>query len=209
MYYRKVMYKHRRWKCQTMKGWLETVHSRSCLPPATYNPEGMEMQDKKCGKQTTKKVHRTRTWSYWTPLTTRPLMDDLTLFTNISLFLLISSAASEDWWKSAIDIWICSWLAFVQRIIRIRLEEKVLQSDHNRIEVENWLPILSKDVQAYIPFKIDIRMIYLSCTRMNPSSKKVSALYAYFLCALDLWGIVRIIGVDSEREFECATLVHA
>jgi len=79
---------------------------------------------------------------------------------------------------------------FVQRIIRVRLKKKVLQSDHNRVEIENWFPIFSKDVQAYIALKVDIWMIN-------------------FLCALDLWGIMRIIVVDSEGELECTTLVHA
>jgi hypothetical protein len=53
-------------------------------------------------------------------------------------------------------------LAFVQRILRVGLKEKVLQSHHNRVEVKNRLPIFAKDVQAYVALKVNIWMIDLN-----------------------------------------------
>jgi preprotein translocase subunit SecB len=84
-----------------------------------------------------------------------------------------------------------------------------LQSDHDGVEVENRLPIFSKDVQAYVALKVDIWMINLDCSKYSFSLTEVSASTPYFLCTLHLWGIMRIVGVDSEGEFESATLVHA
>ena len=39
-------------------------------------------------------------------------------------------------------------LTFVQRIVRVWFEEKVLQTDQDRVQVEHRLPVLSQDVQA-------------------------------------------------------------
>ena len=49
----------------------------------------------------------------------------------------------------------------VQRIVRIRFEEEVLQSNHHRIQVEHGLPVFSKDVQTNIALEVDIRMVDL------------------------------------------------
>lgn len=84
-----------------------------------------------------------------------------------------------------------------------------MQSDHNRVEVENRLPILPKDVQAYVALKVDIWMVDLGGDGKLFSLSEKLACATYFLSALDLWGIMRIIGVDSKGEFECTTLVHA
>jgi hypothetical protein len=40
----------------------------------------------------------------------------------------------------------------VQWIVCIRFEEKILQPDHYRVEVQNGLPVLSQDVEADIAF---------------------------------------------------------
>jgi len=39
---------------------------------------------------------------------------------------------------------------FVQWIVRVRLEEQILQSNHDRIQVKDWLPVLTQNVQANI-----------------------------------------------------------
>lgn len=39
-------------------------------------------------------------------------------------------------------------LTLVQRVIGVWLEEEVLQADHDRGEVEYWLPVLAENVPA-------------------------------------------------------------
>lgn len=65
-----------------------------------------------------------------------------------------------------------------------------LQPHNNRVQVQYRLPVLSQNVEAHIPVKIDIRMINL-------------------LGAFHLWWIVRKVLVDLEIEIERAALVHA
>lgn len=43
-------------------------------------------------------------------------------------------------------------------------KEKILKTINNRIYSKNWFPILAKNVQAYISFKIDVWMIYFGFT---------------------------------------------
>lgn len=64
-----------------------------------------------------------------------------------------------------------------------------LQADHNRIQAQHRLPVLSQDVQAYVALEIYVRVVYL-------------------LYALHLGWIVRVIWRDDERKDEAAILVH-
>lgn len=65
-----------------------------------------------------------------------------------------------------------------------------LHADNNGVQVQDWLPILAQNVQAHVPFQVDIGMVDL-------------------LCAFDFRGIVWEVLVDDEGEVEDATLVHA
>lgn len=49
----------------------------------------------------------------------------------------------------------------VERIVRIRLQEEVLQPHHDGVKIKNRFPIFSEDIEAYIAFEIDIRMVDL------------------------------------------------
>ena len=49
----------------------------------------------------------------------------------------------------------------VQRIVCIRFEEKVLQSNHHRIKVKHGFPVFSKDVQTNVTLEVDIWMVDL------------------------------------------------
>jgi hypothetical protein len=40
----------------------------------------------------------------------------------------------------------CVKLTFVQRIIRVRLQEQILQANHDRVEIQNRLPVFSENV---------------------------------------------------------------
>ena len=58
----------------------------------------------------------------------------------------------------------CDWTCrrtLVQRIIGVRLQEEVLQSDHDRVEVQHGLPVLTQDVQADVPLEVNIWMVDL------------------------------------------------
>lgn len=79
---------------------------------------------------------------------------------------------------------------FVEWIIGIRLEEQVLQTNHDRVEIKDRFPVLTKDIETHVAIQVDVRVIDL-------------------LCALDLRRIVWIIAVDGESEFERSALVHA
>ena len=50
----------------------------------------------------------------------------------------------------------------VQRIVRIRFEEEVLQSNHHRIQVEHRFPVFSKDVQTNVALEVDIWVVDLN-----------------------------------------------
>ena len=49
----------------------------------------------------------------------------------------------------------------IQRIVGVGLEEEVLQSDHDGIEVEDGLPVLAQDVQAHVSFEVEVRVVDL------------------------------------------------
>lgn len=70
------------------------------------------------------------------------------------------------------------------------MSKSYLQPYDNRVEIENWLPILPQDIQTYVSLEIDVRMIYL-------------------LRALDFRRIVREILVDFEVEGKKTGFVHA
>ena len=96
----------------------------------------------------------------------------------------------------------------VQRIVRIRFEEEVLQSNHHRIQVEHRFPVFSKDVQTNVALKVDIWVVDLMrrCVKDCVFSRRYDSYLRY---AFDLWWVVWIICVDCKRESESATLVHA
>ena len=76
-----------------------------------------------------------------------------------------------------------------------------MQADHNRVQIQNGLPVFSKNIQAYIPFQVDIRVIDLEAqevamrrcgTRLTIHSR------AYLGYAFHFWRFVWVVGVDSE-----------
>ena len=50
----------------------------------------------------------------------------------------------------------------VQRIVSIRFEEEVLQSNHHRIQVKHGFPVFSKDVQTNVALEVDIWVVDLN-----------------------------------------------
>lgn len=52
----------------------------------------------------------------------------------------------------------------VERIGSIRLEEEELHANDDSIEVENWFPVLSQDVETDVALEIDVWMVDLLCT---------------------------------------------
>ena len=48
----------------------------------------------------------------------------------------------------------------VERVVRIRIEEEEKQADSHRIEIQDRVPLFAQDVQAYIPIKVKIGMVY-------------------------------------------------
>ncbi len=50
---------------------------------------------------------------------------------------------------------------FVQGIVRVGLEEEILQSDHDRIKVQNRLPVFSENVQANVALEINVGVVDL------------------------------------------------
>ena len=96
----------------------------------------------------------------------------------------------------------------VQRIVRIRFEEEVLQSNHHRVQVEYGFPVFSKDVQTNVALEVDIWMVDLmrKCVKVCVFSRRYDS---YLWYAFDFWRIVWVVCVDCKRESESATLVHA
>lgn len=78
----------------------------------------------------------------------------------------------------------------VQRVIRIGLQEQVLQTVHDRVDGQHGFPVLPQNVQADIALQIDIRVIDFGLT-------------------LDLRRFMRIAGAHLEVEPEAAALVEA
>ena len=83
-----------------------------------------------------------------------------------------------------------------------------MQPNHHRIQVEHGLPVFSKDVQTNVALKVNIWMVDLM-RRCVSAWVFFSVLFSYFWYALDLWRVVWVVCVDSKRESESATLVHA
>jgi hypothetical protein len=49
----------------------------------------------------------------------------------------------------------------VQWIVRVRLQEQVLEADHNRVEVKHWFPVFTEDVQAYVALEVYVGVVNL------------------------------------------------
>lgn len=64
-----------------------------------------------------------------------------------------------------------------------------LQPHNNRIQIQHRLPVLTKNVQADVPLKVDVRVVDL-------------------VRALDLWWLVGEVRVDGKGEFERSAFVH-
>ena len=87
---------------------------------------------------------------------------------NLSRFALKSFAASrgERRKKASQSARSCllrlrACVTFVQRIIGVRLQEEILNPDHDSVEIENGLPVFSQDIQAHISRKIQVGMVNL------------------------------------------------
>lgn len=61
--------------------------------------------------------------------------------------------------------------------------ETYLQPHNNRIQIQYRLPVLTKDIQADVPLKVDIRVVDL-------------------VRALNLWGLVREVRIDRKGKFK-------
>ena len=71
----------------------------------------------------------------------------------------------------------------VQRIIRVGLEEEVLEADHDRVEVEHRLPVLSQNVQADVALEVYVRVVDLWRRQSQPRGwRKEHAKDARFGC---------------------------
>ena len=97
---------------------------------------------------------------------------------------------------------------FIERIVRIWLQEQVLKTDQDRVEVEHWLPVLTQNVQANVPLEVNVWMVDLGRGSMRMLAG-VRRVHAYLLCALDLWWLVWVVVVNYEGEDECTAFVHA
>jgi hypothetical protein len=51
---------------------------------------------------------------------------------------------------------------FVKRVVRVRLQEQILQADHHGVEVQDRFPVLTKDVQTDIALQVDVWVVYLA-----------------------------------------------
>jgi len=49
----------------------------------------------------------------------------------------------------------------IQRIICVWLQEQILKSDHDRIKVENWFPVLAENIQADITLQVNVWVVDL------------------------------------------------
>ena len=78
----------------------------------------------------------------------------------------------------------------VEGVVRIRIEEEEKQADSHRVEIQDRVPLFAQDVQAYIPIKVKIGMVYP-------------------LEALDLRWIMGVVIVHRDAKSKCAALVYA
>jgi hypothetical protein len=60
----------------------------------------------------------------------------------------------------------------VQRIIGVGLEEEVLKSDHDGVQVEDGLPVFTQDVEADVALEVEVGVVDL---RLRGSGKGKSA----------------------------------
>lgn len=61
--------------------------------------------------------------------------------------------------RSVLPEFICRFL--VQRVSRVGLQEEVLEPDHDRVEVQDGLPVFAEDVEADVAFEVDVGMVDL------------------------------------------------
>ena len=78
-----------------------------------------------------------------------------------------------------------------------------MQADHDRVQVQYWLPVLSEDVQTDVPSQINVRVVDLwrgvpSVSYKTPRVVWVS--YTHLVLALDLWRFMGVVGIDLECE---------
>lgn len=79
---------------------------------------------------------------------------------NPSLLLQVAgkkSSVNETRFSSA-------FLTFVEWIVGVGLQEQVLESDHDGVQVEDWFPIFSENIEADVSFQIEIRVVDLRHT---------------------------------------------
>lgn len=70
------------------------------------------------------------------------------------------------------------------------VEYAYLKADHDRIQIQDGLPVFTQDVQTHVALEVDVGVVDE-------------------LCALDLGRIVWEVLVDLELELEQSALVHA
>lgn len=62
----------------------------------------------------------------------------------------------------------------VQWIVGVRLQEEILHSDQHGVQVKDWFPVLTENVQANVSFEIYVRMIDLEEMNML-ANRSISA----------------------------------
>lgn len=60
---------------------------------------------------------------------------------------------------------------FVQRVVSIGFQEKVLQSDDHAVDVQHGFPVFSQNVKANVSFKVNVRVVDLQRQRENRHAK--------------------------------------
>lgn len=87
-------------------------------------------------------------------------------------------------------------LTLVERIISVGLEEEILQPDHDGVQVQDWLPVFAKNVEAHIAFEIDVRVVDLGANGESRSAMRreaKTARQAHLRHAFDFWGVMRVV----------------
>ena len=150
------------------------------------------------------------------PLTEPPPMALLTLRMKLRRLLRRSWAASvrakaKKAWSVTVQTVSFSGKirTLVQRIIRIGLEEQVLQANHDGIEIQHRFPVFSEDIQTDISLQVNIWVIDLIRKEGSEHAHDTRRRLAHLWDALDLWWFMGVAGIDSERKFERGAFVHA
>ena len=52
-------------------------------------------------------------------------------------------------------------LTLVEGVVGVRLEEQVLQADHHSVQVQDWLPVLAKNVQTDVSIEVEVGVVDL------------------------------------------------